>query len=105
MLEDQIAGRNDSWAIRWRASSFLNDKLTLYPKISLVYNTGTDGSGTNSGDSFIYDSSVACRPIDVSVLDIEEDMVMREEVKKFYMRLCSPFRRMQQLFLSKLRLV
>ena len=31
MLEAQIAGMNDSWAIRWYASAFLQGKLTLYP--------------------------------------------------------------------------
>ncbi|HEY8359058.1 MAG TPA: glycosyltransferase, partial [Ramlibacter sp.] len=36
MLRDQIAGRNDSWAVRWYASAFLADKLTLYPGRSLV---------------------------------------------------------------------
>ncbi len=45
MLEDQIAGRNDSWAVRWHASMFLAGKLTLVPGRSLVRNTGFDGSG------------------------------------------------------------
>ena len=31
MLKDQINGKCDSWAIRWLASAFLKDKLTLYP--------------------------------------------------------------------------
>ncbi len=49
MLEGQIAGRNDSWAVRWYASAFLADRLTLYPGRSLVQNIGTDGSGTHGG--------------------------------------------------------
>ena len=48
MLRDQIAGRNDSWAVRWYASAFLADGLTLYPGNSLVENIGLDGSGTHS---------------------------------------------------------
>jgi hypothetical protein len=48
MLEDQVAGRVDSWAIRWRASTFLARKLTLWPGSSLVANIGQDGSGTHS---------------------------------------------------------
>jgi hypothetical protein len=47
MLKDQIAGKNNSWAIRWHASAFLKDKLTLYPNFSLVKNIGLDGSGTH----------------------------------------------------------
>ena len=45
MLEDQTHGKNESWAIRWYASAFLLNKLTLYPGSSLVQNIGADGSG------------------------------------------------------------
>ncbi|KKO18108.1 MAG: putative methyltransferase [Candidatus Brocadia fulgida] len=31
MLKDQAKGKNHSWAIRWHASLFLKEKLTLYP--------------------------------------------------------------------------
>lgn len=51
MLEDQIAGRNNSWAIRWHASIFLKNKLTLYPKDSLILNIGLDNSGTHCDDN------------------------------------------------------
>jgi Glycosyl transferase family 2 len=47
MLEDQLAGRVDSWAIRWQLSAFLNDSLTIYPRHSLIVNAGFDGSGTH----------------------------------------------------------
>ena len=47
MLEAQLAGKVDSWAVRWQLSSFLNNKLTVYPKISLIVNAGFDGSGTH----------------------------------------------------------
>ena len=49
MPKDQIDGKVDSWAIRWYASAFLKNKLTLYPSISLVENIGMDGSGTHVG--------------------------------------------------------
>lgn len=42
MLEDQIRGKNSSWAIRWFASCFLQDKYCLYPRNSLVQNIGFD---------------------------------------------------------------
>ena len=48
MLKDQILGRNNSWAVRWYASAFLANKLTLYPGRSLVHNIGNDGTGTHS---------------------------------------------------------
>jgi glycosyltransferase involved in cell wall biosynthesis len=50
MLEDQICGLNNSWAIRWYASAFLKEKLTLHPCQSLVQNIGHDGSGTHCGN-------------------------------------------------------
>lgn len=49
MLEDQIRGKNNSWAIRWYAAAYLQNKLTLYPGQSLVQNIGFDGTGTHSG--------------------------------------------------------
>ena len=39
---------NHSWAIKWYASAFIKNKLTLYPKLSYVRNIGNDGSGTNT---------------------------------------------------------
>ena len=45
MLESQIKGNIDSWAIRWYLSVFMMGGLTLYPVRSLVRNIGFDGSG------------------------------------------------------------
>lgn len=55
MLDEQIKGINNSWAIRWYASAFLHDKLCLYPGKSLVNNIGMDGSGTHCDTTDIYD--------------------------------------------------
>jgi len=51
MLEDQLAGRVDSWAIRWYLATFLFQGLTLYPRQSLILNAGFDGSGTHGTTS------------------------------------------------------
>lgn len=48
MLEAQLAGHVDSWAIRWNLSVFMNQGMVLYPKQSLVENTGFDGSGVHT---------------------------------------------------------
>ncbi|MFN5854764.1 MAG: glycosyltransferase, partial [Pseudanabaenaceae cyanobacterium] len=58
MLELQINGKIDSWAIRWYLSTFMLDGLTLFPKKSLVTNIGFDGSGTHCSDSLSFDSEV-----------------------------------------------
>jgi hypothetical protein len=47
MLINQINRKNNSWAIRWYASAFVNNMLTLYPKKTFVKNIGRDNSGTH----------------------------------------------------------
>jgi hypothetical protein len=47
MMERQIIGRSDSWAIRWYLSVFSHNGLVIYPPTSLVANTGMDGSGSH----------------------------------------------------------
>lgn len=63
MLERQIAGELDSWAIRWHAALFLADKLSLYPGCSLVRNIGHDGSGMHCSRSSHFDVFLADKPI------------------------------------------
>ncbi len=50
MLEDQVSGKNDSWAIRWHASLFLRNKYCLHPVKMLVKNIGFDGTGTHGAN-------------------------------------------------------
>jgi hypothetical protein len=59
MLEEQIAGTNDSWAIRWHAGCFLADRLTLYPGRSLVHNIGNDSSGTHGSATEVFSNQLA----------------------------------------------
>jgi hypothetical protein len=73
MLKDQIAGKNDSWAIRWYASAFLADKLTLYPGRSLVLNIGNDASGTHCDSTVVYDAALSPIPIDLTGLTVQPD--------------------------------
>lgn len=47
MLNDWKNGRNQSWAIRFCFSQFLQNKLSLFPIESKVFNNGFDGNGTN----------------------------------------------------------
>lgn len=49
MLDHQMEGAIDSWAIRWCYAQSKLDELTVYPVHSLVQNIGLDGSGTHSG--------------------------------------------------------
>lgn len=47
MLERQMRGAIDSWAVRWYWTVFKANGLVLFPPVSLVRNTGFDGSGTH----------------------------------------------------------
>ena len=89
MLEDQIAGRNDSWAIRWHASCFLADKLTLYPGRSLVHNIGNDASGTHSARSGMYRQQVTLEPIAVTPQPLQVCDAARSAIVR-YLRSCRP---------------
>lgn len=64
-LQQQAAGENDQWDIRWYAAAFLAGKLTLYPGQSLVKNIGHDASGTHCDVSNVYDVELAQSAINV----------------------------------------
>jgi len=51
MLDSQMEGRIDSWAIRWCYEQSKQNKFTVYPVYSRVKNIGLDGSGTHSKES------------------------------------------------------
>jgi len=80
MLKDQIKGKNNSWAIRWYASAFLNDMLTLYPRKSLVKNIGLDYSGTHCGSTKIFNVEITYEDIILKKVPIE---VNKEALKQF----------------------
>ncbi|GDX93754.1 glycosyl transferase [Planctomycetia bacterium] len=82
MLRDQIAGRNDSWAVRWHASCFLAGRLTLYPGSSLVCNAGLDGSGVHCGPDESLVAAVARSPVEVQRQVAREDGRSREIIAR-----------------------
>ena len=77
MLDCQMKGKCDSWAIRWCYEQSKKDMLTIYPVKSLVTNQGLDGSGTHSGD---------IRTFDVKHYEIvpklEKNIVLNKEITK-----------------------
>ncbi len=83
MLEDQIAGRCDSWAIRWDASAFLAGKLTLYPGVSLVRNIGLDNTGTHCSTAEHLAVKLADRPVHVQVADVAPSAAARLAFERF----------------------
>ncbi len=85
MLKDQIKGKNDSWAIRWYISAFLLNKLTLYPKQSLVQNIGNDSSGSHCGQTteFHIDHLLEVLPKLISPNEIVEDLEAKRIMGRF----------------------
>jgi len=108
MLRDQIKGLNNSWAIRWHASAFLRNKLTLYPGESLINNIGFDNSGTHSGGSQQYQANIVQRPLNVKRIDLNEDSharavivsymrgLKKSRLRKFASRVRNVFKRIWQ---------
>ena len=87
MLRRQIEGKNNSWAIRWNASLFLADILSLNVGRSLVSNEGFDGSGTNCGSGNLYGSDLWLEPLPVvKISPIEENLVARKAFERYYGR-------------------
>jgi hypothetical protein len=86
MLKDQIAGKNDSWAIRWHASAFLSNKLTLYPGRSFVENIGIDGSGVHCHGENLF----VARPVGIwagsHTIKIEESIAAVDAFREFFQR-------------------
>jgi len=84
MLEKQVKGKVNSWAIRWYASIFLSGKLNLYPGESLVKNIGHDGSGEHSFKSDLYDVCLSNSNVKVSPIMISEDIQLVSRLESYF---------------------
>ena len=82
MLKDQAAGTIDSWAVRWYASAFLANKLTLYPGQSLVENIGQEGSGTHSQSATSHEVVVSGIQLPVKAIEVSESALARQVVSE-----------------------
>lgn len=86
ILADQARGENDSWSIRWYASAFLQDRLTLYPGRSLTNNIGFDGSGQHCESNNRFDNLPTDRPIELRDIPVEENQYVLAEIERFMRR-------------------
>lgn len=82
-LEDQIRRKNDSWAVRWYASAFLKNKLTLHPGRTLIFNIGLDASGTHSSITTVYGTEVSMEPISVKNIPVEENIIALNKIENY----------------------
>ncbi|WP_025872177.1 glycosyltransferase family 2 protein [Methylobacillus glycogenes] len=85
MLRDQIAGTNNSWAIRWHASAFLLNKLTLYPGKALLSNIGHDGSGVHCGESETYSAELRADRLLLTDIPLRESEPAFKKFEQFFL--------------------
>jgi hypothetical protein len=104
MLKNQILGKNDSWAIRWHASVFLDNKLTLYPARSLVQNIGHDGSGQHCAADKYWEVQLSDTPIIIKNIDVKASTFAFElfgnYLRKAVSRRYRYFRKLRMIFYS-----
>jgi hypothetical protein len=86
MLRLQCKGRIDSWAIRWYASLFLAEKLTLFPGRTLIRNIGHDGSGVHGVPTEVFNSPLAERLIALAPIPVLEHAFARNQFERFFVR-------------------
>jgi len=78
MLQDRANNINNSWAICWRASCFLANKLTLHPSTTLVENIGCDYSGEHCGPDPLLQSKLSdWKPNVEPVVVVEDSLAYR----------------------------
>ncbi|HTD98548.1 MAG TPA: glycosyltransferase [Mucilaginibacter sp.] len=77
------SGKNNSWAIRWYASIFLKDGLTLNPSHSLIQNIGHDGSGVHSNNEKTYQVHVARKAVKQFPTELKENQQAYQAIKQF----------------------
>ena len=84
MLENQINGNNNSWAVRWYMSAFLKDMLTLYPGQSFVQNIGLDAEGTHcKNETDLFEISLK-HQFEISKIDVNEDLKSKKKIENYF---------------------
>lgn len=84
LLYCQKLGLVDSWAVLFYASSFLKNKLVLYPGVSCTQIGGTDGSGTHSeNNQEMFYVKLADRPILLENINVIENLDIYHAFSRF----------------------
>ena len=90
MLKDTSKGKIDSWAIRWHASMYLQNKLTLYPKVSFIHNIGNDGSGTHKAKTDSFKTKINLNFDGIKNIQLTENLIAREKLANFMLKIREP---------------
>lgn len=84
MLKDQIAGKNDSWAVRWYFSAFLKDMLTLYPGKSHVRHIGIGREATHTKNGPDILAVELANTFSLKKIEPREDIESRKKIEEFF---------------------
>lgn len=84
ILEAQKNKKIDSWATFFMANMFLEQGYFLFPKKSLVQNTGFDESGTHCTEEDLFFNTPITDFIEVNEIPITVDSEGREQVEKAF---------------------
>jgi hypothetical protein len=68
MACQQRQGKIDSWGIRWQLSLFAHGGLVLYPRDSLVYNSGMDASGTHGKGQAAFQRELGSQGFEINAI-------------------------------------
>lgn len=98
LLKKQANGKINSWAIRWYASAFILNKLTLYPGKSLVKNIGGEGSGTHPQDDKPYQVKLNHHRVELKDIPIVESKYARELIEKHFLKHIGLKRKLKRIF-------
>jgi hypothetical protein len=89
MLIKQMAGKIDSWAVRWCYTHFKNNAFCSYPTISKIVHIGDDKHGTNvKGNSDLLNTPIdESNKIDFTLLeDLSIEPKIMEQYKQIFKR-------------------
>ena len=100
MLDSQMAGKIDSWAIRFSYAMFKNDRYAILPAKTRVENIGFDGSGVHNvaaDQRFVVRIEENLKPV------VFENVSVDDRIKKQFVRLFKvPFKLKMKRFLKRI---
>lgn len=92
MLNDQIQGRINSWAIRWTAVAVLTEKLSLFPRQTLSKDIGFGDGATHESNTEDFNShlEIDVHPVVLNYKEVVENKIAVREWANFHTRNFTP---------------
>ena len=89
-VEQNERGLIDTWAIFWYASVFKKDGLCLHPKFSMVNNIGHDDTGEHCGQTDVYFTVLASKPVSDFEKNVIESTLAHARTRDFFLAISAP---------------